>query len=492
MNILLVYPQSPSTFWSFHNAVRFIAKKSAEPPLGLITVAAMLPQDWQKKLIDMNVSLLRDEDIKWADYVFLTGMTIHKTSFKKIVRRCNELNTKVVAGGPMVTFDHNEFLGVDHFILNEAEVTLPLFLEDLQRGRAQSVYTSEEYPDICRTPAPVWDLLEMDKYTGMSIQYSRGCPYNCEFCSITLLNGHVPRSKSAGQFLGELQALYDSGWRDGVFIVDDNFIGNKRKLKNELLPALIQWSMVHNYPFEFTTEVSVNLADDAKLMSMMSQAGFNHTFVGIETTNTDSLAECGKKQNIRRNLLTAVQKMHYNGLRVSGGFILGFDHDPLSIFKQMTDFIQQSGVVTAMVGLLNAPSGTPLWQRLKKERRLLSSISGDNLDGSINFIPKMNYQKLISGYKEVLETIYSQKEYYERVKTFLKDFRPSGLKSNRVSLQGIKALFKSMWILGVLEKGKSYYWKLFFFSLFKETKKFPLAVEMAIYGFHFRQVIKSI
>ena len=492
MNILLVYPQSPSTFWSFRNAVKFISKKSAEPPLGLITVAAMLPATWDKKLIDMNIRPLKDEHILWADFVFLTGMTIHKESFKKVLRRCNALNRKVVAGGPMVSFDYKEFPEVDHFVLNEAEITLPRFLEDLEKGRARQIYSSKKFPDICRTPVPLWNLLEKDKYSSMSIQYSRGCPHNCEFCSITVLNGHKPRTKSSAQFLAELEALYMSGWRDGVFIVDDNFIGNKKKLKNDFLPALIEWSKAHDYPFEFTTEVSINLADDARLMSLMSLAGFNHTFVGIETTHSASLAECGKKQNIERDLLSSVRKLHQAGLRVSGGFILGFDHDPPSIFKDMTAFIQNSGVVTAMVGLLNAPSGTPLWQRLKKEKRLLNEMSGDNLDGSINFVPIMNYHNLIAGYKEVLTTIYSQKVYYERVKTFLKEYRPSALKSNRVCLQGIKALFKSIWILGFLEKGKRYYWKLFFYSLLRQTKKFPLAVEMAIYGFHFRQIIKSL
>lgn len=491
MKILLVYPKSPSTFWSFHNAVKFISKKSAEPPLGLITVAAMLPRKWDKKLIDMNIRSLKDEHILWADYVFLTGMNIHKESFKKVVRRCNELNRKVVAGGPMVTFDHKEFLGVDHFVLNEAEKTLPPFLRDLEKGRARRIYSSKSFPDISQTPIPLWHLLEKEKYSSMSIQYSRGCPHNCEFCSITVLNGHKPRTKTSGQFLAELQALYDGGWRAGVFIVDDNFIGNKRMLKNDFLPALIEWSKAHKYPFEFTTEVSVNLADDARLMELMARAGFNHTFVGIETTNSDSLVECGKKQNVERDLLSAVKKMHKQGLRVSGGFILGFDHDPPTIFKQMIDFIQSSGIVTAMVGLLNAPPGTRLSERLKKEKRLLGEMTGDNLDGSINFIPKMNYQKLISGYKDVLETIYSQKDYYERVKTFLKEFRPGSSKSNRVSLQGVKALLKSMWILGVVEKGKRYYWKLLFYSLFRHTKKFPLAIEMAIYGFHFRQVIKN-
>jgi len=492
MKILLVYPQIPSTFWSFKSAVKFVSKKSTEPPLGLVTVAALLPEDWEKRIIDTNVTHLRDEDIKWADYLFITGMNIQKDSFKKIVRRSNELNTPVAAGGPMVTSDYKEFLGIDHFILNEGEITLPRFLADLERGEAEHVYQSDEFPDISQLPIPQWELLDLDKYTNMSIQYSRGCPFDCEFCSITMLNGHKPRTKDTSQFLHELDAVYNLGWRGGVFIVDDNFIGNKRKLKQDLLPALIEWSIEHDYPFNFGTEVSINIADDDELMLLMAQAGFDHTFVGIETPDTDCLLECGKKQNINRDLLSSVNKLHQKGLRVSGGFILGFDNDPPGIFEQLISFIQKSGITTAMVGLLNAPAGTKLFKRLKNENRLLDSSTGDNMDGSINFIPKMKYQNLIAGYKRVLETIYSQKDYYERVKKFLQDYQPQIQKLKKITYQDIKALLKSIWFLGIREKGKRYYWKLFFYSLFRQTKKFPMAITMAIYGFHFRQVIKNV
>ena len=492
MKILLVYPETPSTFWSFRNAIKFISKKSSEPPLGLLTIAAMLPDSWELKLIDMNVSPLKDEDIRWADYVFLTGMNIHKTSFKQVVKRCNELGVPVVAGGPMVTTDHREFLGVDHFILNEAEITLPLFLQDLQQGKPKHIYASNEFPDLSLTPSPRWDLLNQNQYANMSVQYSRGCPYDCEFCSITMLNGHRPRTKSANQFLAELDALYKDGWRGNVFIVDDNFIGNKIKLKKELLPALIDWCRKLNYPFRFGTEASINLADDEELMRLMAEAGFEHTFIGIETPNSDSLEECGKKQNLKSNMLTAVKKLHKWGLRVSGGFILGFDNDPDDIFEQQISFIRQSGIVTAMVGLLNAPAGTRLFRRLKEEKRMLDNFGGDNMDGTINFIPKMNYQNLIAGYKKVLDTIYSPREFYERVKTFLKEYHSPVKFPSRIKIQDIKALFKSFWILGVMEKGRRYYWKLILLSLLRYPRKFPLAVTMAIYGFHFRKVVETV
>lgn len=492
MKILFVYPETPSTFWSFRNALKFISKKSSEPPLGLITVAALLPENWQKKLIDMNVSPLNDEDILWADYLFLTGMNIHKSSFNDVVGRANRLGVKVVAGGPMVTSEPESFTGISHFVLNEAEITLPLFINDLLNGNPKPVYRTKQFPDISATPAPRWELLDLQKYASMSIQYSRGCPFDCEFCSITLLNGHKPRTKDTRQFIAELESLYRAGWRNDVFVVDDNFIGNKKKLKKDLLPAMIKWSKQHHHPFTFTTEVSINIADDPELMELMTDAGFDHAFIGIETPNEASLAECGKKQNLKHDMLQSIKAMHKSGLRVSGGFIIGFDNDPVNIFEQHIDFIKNSGIVTAMVGLLNAPTGTRLFQRLKKENRLLNSMTGDNMDGSINFIPKMNYAKLMAGYKKVLQTIYSPKAYYKRVKQFLDEFEPKVVRAGKINRTYIKALLRSIWILGIREKGKLNYWKLFFSTLLRKPRKFPMAITMAVYGFHFRQVIRTI
>lgn len=492
MKILFIYPETPSTFYSFSNAIKFISKKSAEPPLGLLTVAAMLPYDWTKKLIDMNVTKLKDNDLLWADYVFISGMNIHKTSFNKVIKRCNQLSVKVVAGGPMVTINYKEFPGVDHFVLNEAEVTLPRFLEDLEYGDPKRVYSSKEFPDISDTPIPEWDLLDLKKYASIGIQYSRGCPFNCEFCSITMLNGHKPRTKGTLQFIAELDALYNIGWQGGVSIVDDNFIGNRKKLKSELFPEFIKWSKNKNYPFSFTTEVSINLADDDELIQMMVEAGFHNTFIGIETPNDESLEECGKLQNLNRDLIASVKKLQRHGLMVSAGFIIGFDKDPHNIFELQKKFIQKSGIVTAMVSLLNVPLGTRLFDRLKAENRLINTTSGNNMEGTLDFIPKMNYQKLVKGYKDILDNIYSQKVYYERVKIFLKEYQPQLNKPVKISISDFKAILRSFWKLGLLEKGKLYYWKLFFLSLFKHPKKFPVAMTLAIYGFHFRKVIEMI
>ncbi len=492
MKILFVYPETPSTFWSFHNALKFVSKKSSEPPLGLVTVAAMLPEEWEKKLVDLNVSALTDAHIRWADYIFLTGMNIHYQSFEKVVARCHNLDTKVVAGGPMVTTEHENFHHVDVLVLGEVEEIISTLVRDLENGSPKHLYKAAGFPDIQKSPVPLFDLLDKSKYANVSIQYSRGCPFNCEFCSISVLNGHKPRTKSTRQFLTELDTLHKSGWRSAVFIVDDNFIGNKRKLKTDLLPALKTWSQERKYPFLYYTEVSINLADDDELIRLMVEAGFDHTFIGIETPCEDSLAECGKAQNQSRNMVDAVQKLMRCGLMVSGGFILGFDNDPPDIFDRQIAFIQKSGIVPAMVGLLNAPSGTKLYHRLKSEKRLLRNMSGDNMDGSMNFVPKMNYDKLRLGYKRVVNTIYSPKVYYHRVKTFLREYKVPPVRISRVTWRDIKALLRSMWVLGLVEKGKRYYWRIMLYSLFRYPKKFPLAVLYSIYGYHFRKVAETV
>ncbi len=492
MKVLLVYPETPSTFWSFKEALKFVSKKSAEPPLGLITIASMLPEEWDKKLIDLNVSKLTDKNISWADYVFISAMNVHLKSFRDIVRRCNKLGVKVAAGGPLCTTQYNELLGVDHFILNEAEITLPLFLADLKNGSPKHIYQTDEFPDISLAPVPMWELLDMKKYASMSLQYSRGCPYDCEFCSITMLNGRRPRAKSTDQFITELNRLYELGWRGGVSVVDDNFIGNKRKLKEDTLPALIKWSKEKKYPFFFITEVSINLADDEQLMKLMVEAGFNSIFVGIETPNNESLNECGKKQNLERDLIQSVNRLQKNGMLVSGGFIVGFDNDTENIFDDQIDFIQRSGIPNAMVGLLNAPTGTKLYNRMRDEGRLLDMFSGNNMDASINFIPKMNYKNLIQGYSRLLNTIYSQEEYYNRLKIFLKEYNVPEWTPKIINLEQLKAFLRLLWLLGIIEKGKKYFWKLFFVSLWRYPRKFPTAMTLAVYGFHFRRVIRTV
>jgi radical SAM superfamily enzyme YgiQ (UPF0313 family) len=472
--------------------LKFLSKKASFPPLGLLTVAAMLPGEWEKRLVDLNVKVLSDEDIEWADYVFISAMVVQKDSAKEVIARCNGLNISVVAGGPLFTTGYEEFDGVDHFVLGEAETTLPHFLADLAEGCPQHIYSSDERPDISNTPIPLWSLINMKHYSAMSLQYSRGCPFDCDFCDIIVLNGHQPRTKDRQQTVDELEALYRHGWRGSLFIVDDNFIGNRKKLKAETLPAMIEWSKEKKYPFTFFTEASINLADDEDLMELMAEAGFNRVFVGIETPNEDSLVECNKLQNSNRDLAAAVKRIQNHGFEVQGGFILGFDSDPASIFSKQINFIQKTGIVTAMVGLLNAPNGTKLYQRLKKENRLLKDMSGDNTDFSINFIPKMKYETLIKGYKNVLDTIYSPRHYYERVVTLLKEYRPrKTARLSQLRFYHITGLIKSLWFLGIMNKGRRYFWRLIISTLLKRPRHFPLSINLSVSGFHFRKVAES-
>ena len=411
MNALLIYPAFPDTFWSFKYALKFIRKKSAYPPLGLLTVAAMLPEDWLKRAVDLNVDQLSDHDLEWADLVFISGMTVQRKSASEIIDRCQAAGLKVVAGGPLFTVEKEAFQNVDHLVLDEAELTLPVFLDDLKKGQPKKIYQASHLCELKNTPVPDWGLVNMHKYASMSIQFSRGCPFNCDFCNVTSLFGHLPRLKTPEQVIAELNSIYDAGWRGNIFFVDDNFIGNKGLLKKYLLPALIDWRRGKK-GCVFITEASINLADDPELMEMMVQAGFDSVFIGIESPEEASLAECRKHQNKNRDMLQNVRIIHRAGLQVQGGFIVGFDNDTLSIFQRQIDFIQKSGIVTAMVGMLQAPPGTRLFDRLKGEKRLSGNLSGDNVDGTTNIIPKMGLDHLYEGYRTIMQKIYAPKYYY--------------------------------------------------------------------------------
>ena len=496
MKILLVYPQYPDTFWSFKHALKIGPSKALNTPLGPLTVAAMLPEDWDKKFVDMNVTKLKDKDISQADFVFISAMVVQQKSAREVVDRCKNLGTKVVAGGPFYTTGYGvfDFEGIDHLILNEAEVTLPLFLKDLEDGCPKRIYTTEQRADIGTSPTPLFSLADLKKYAQVTVQYSRGCPYDCEFCDIIVMDGHKPRTKSREQMLRELGAIYNQGYRGTVFIVDDNFIGNKRKLKAEIMPAIIEWQKERGYPFRFLTEASVNLADDDELMQLMSDSGFTRVFVGIESPNEESLTECHKFTNKNRDLIASVKKLQNYGFDVMGGFIVGFDSDPVSIFKSQINFIQNSGIVTAMVGLLNAPPKTKLWYRLNRENRVLPEGNGDNTDGTTNFIPKMRYDVLMNGYKQILQTIYAPKEYYDRIRTFLKEYRPNRELGSRSRLKAhhIVSLIKSALFLGIRDRARTEYWKLIFSTLLRYPRLLGLSVQLAAQGFHFRKVQEKI
>ncbi len=492
MKILMVYPEYPVTFWSFDHALKFISKKAAYPPLGLLTVAAMLPDHWDIRLVDMNVEKLKDRDLNWADFVMISAMMIQKKSVLGVLHRCRNLGKKVVAGGPLFNSTPEEFTDlVDHLVLNEAECTLPSFLADLKTGNLRKVYSTDNFPELNTTPIPRWNLINIKKYATPMIQFSRGCPFDCEFCDITALYGRRPRVKSADQLIAELEAIYDLGWRGNVFIVDDNFIGHKRKIK-EMLPRLIEWMRSRQYPFVFLTEASINLVDDDELIDLMVGAGFDTVFIGLETPDEDSLKECAKNQNRSRDMVAAIKKLQAAGLQVLGGYIVGFDNDDAGIFSRQIKFIQESGVVTAMVGLLNAPPKTRLWQRLEAENRLETSASGDNTDGTINFIPKMDKEVLINGYREIVRTIYSPRYFYQRVCNFLQNYQPA--RKRRFRPHEVKAFLKSIFYLGILGNGLSqcYYWKMLFKSIIFYRRVFPEAITLMVYGHHFRKVAKKV
>ncbi|MDP4186098.1 MAG: B12-binding domain-containing radical SAM protein [Bacteroidota bacterium] len=488
MNALLIYPECPETFWSFKHALRFVSKKAANPPLGLLTVAALLPKEWNKKVVDMNVSGLLVDDILKADWVFISACDIQRKSTEEVILLCKKYHKKIAGGGPLFTASPEDFPSVDTLILNEGEITIPLFLKDLKKGYVHRIYKTGEYADLTLSPIPDYSLLDIKKYVTLGIQFTRGCPFNCEFCNVTAMFGHKVRMKQPEQIIAELENLFALGWQGNVFFVDDNFIGNKSFLKRELLPALIQWMTEHNYPFVFNTEATINLADDEELIELMANAGFDSVFIGIESPSVYSLVECNKVQNLNRDLVEDIHKIHRHGLLVTAGFIVGFDSDHTSIFQQQIDFIKKSGIISAMVGLLNAPKNTKLYERLKSENRLKPDFTGNNTDLRMNFIPKMDYSVLIDGYRKVVKEIYAAGPYYRRVKSFLKEYKISQKMDNHFSLQTLKTIFRSMYIVGFLSRGRRYYWGLLIWSLIRRPSSLRQAITFTIYGYHFRKI----
>ncbi len=491
-NILLVYPEYTKTFWSFDNILKILGKKATFPPLGLLTISKMLPENWNKKLIDINIENLSDSHIQWADLIFISGMIVQKESATQIIARVKEFNKTIVAGGPLFTTGFEDFPLVDHFFLGEAENTINEFIEDLENNSLKKFYKCDSFPDIEESPAPDWGIINIQRYHSMCIQFSRGCPFNCEFCDVVILNGRNPRTKTKEQILAELDMLHKLGWRGGLFFVDDNLIGNKKKLKKEILPAIIDWQRKRRYPFSFNTQVSINLADDDKLISLLVESGFTTVFIGIETPDEKSLEECSKYHNKNRDLIASVKKLQNAGLEVQGGFIVGFDSDTTSIFQRQIEFIQNSGIVTAMVGLLTALPKTRLYKRLVETKRITSESSANNtLFSTLNFKPKMDVKVLFSGYRKILDTIYGPKEYYERIKTFLKEFRPPKKRTQRIRIKlfHVRAFFSSFWLLGLKNKGRRYFWQFVFWVLLKYPGLLPYAIGYSLAGVHFRSLM---
>ena len=491
MNVLLLCPRFPDTFWGFKYALKFVRKKTSLPPLGLLTVAAMLPDAWGKRLVDTNVRDLATGDLEWCDIVFIGATIAQRDSARTLIARCRAAGRTIVAGGPLFMAEHGQFPEVDHFVLNEAEATLPPFLQDLQAGHAKRIYSATEFPDIRESPAPRWELADLRQYASMSVQFSRGCPFDCDFCSVTAMLGHRPRAKTPAQVIAELDRLYGLGWRGPVFFVDDNLVGKQRLLKEGLLPALIAWQRGRQ-PLRFYTEASINLADDEELMRRMVEAGFDTVFIGIETPDEAGLLASSKHHNRNRDLVGDVKRIQRAGLQVQGGFIVGFDSDTPAIFQRQWEFIQRSGIMTAMVGLLNAPRGTRLYARLEREGRLTGQSTGDNVDGNTNFVPRMSIDTLREGYMNLLRRLYAPGPYYQRVRTFLREYRPPKSAASKASWSQLGTFVRSSLRLGVFGRECVHYWGLLLWTLCRRPALFRLAVTSAIYGHHFRRTCEAL
>ena len=489
MNVLLIYPRFPDTYWSFRYALSFQGKRAAQPPLGLMTVASLLPASWNKRLLDANVERLRERDLAWADVAFISAMQVQQGELISIVRRCRARGLRTVVGGPVTSSLAQSELECDHVVIGEAEDLIAGLAADLERGTAQPLYQSVERPSLERTPLPDLSLIRMDRYSTMTVQCSRGCPFNCEFCDIIEIYGRRPRHKEALQVLAELDQLYDAGWRGPVFIVDDNFIGNKMRARL-LLEAMSAWQGAHGRAFRFITEASINLADDPALLELMKEAGFQSVFLGIETPDESSLAATQKHQNTRRDLLDSVAIIQSYGIEVMGGFILGFDTDREDIFDRLVEFIQKSAIPIAMVGLLQAMPGTQLFRRLSREGRILDSGGGNNTACDLNFLPRMNAERLVDGYRSVLRRIYASEPYYRRVRQYLSRCQPRD-RSN-FTFANVRAFLTSVVRQGILGKSRGSYWKFVAAAALRHRDSFGAAMTLAVMGYHFQVITEQL
>jgi radical SAM superfamily enzyme YgiQ (UPF0313 family) len=488
MNILLVNPEFEETYWSFRHALPFEGLRSVFPPLSLLTVSSLLPSSCNRRLVDLNVERLSTSALKWADMVFVTGMLAQQQSLHSVVAQAKKLGKIVVLGGPYVTSTIKELPHADHIFQGEAETTLPEFFADLERGEAKRVYKAPQRPAMTLSPIPDFRLVDFKRYSCMSVQYSRGCPFSCEFCDIIEIYGRVPRTKSNEQMVAEFDDLKRRGWRGPVFIVDDNFIGNKKNVR-QLLPELVDWQNRHGHPFSLLTEASVNLADDDELLGHMREANFRRVFLGIETPVEESLKEAQKSQN-RGNLLDSVKKIQSYGMEVMAGFIVGFDNDPLDIFQRQIEFIRESAIPLAMVGMLNALPDTQLWKRLEREGRLLGEdATGNNTISTVNFIPKMDVETLVKGYQSIMKTIYKPREFYERALDSLRRTSHDTPEPTPYNLiEELKALVHLVLKLGVLDVERKEFWRFIIQALRKHHDRMTESMRFAAMGYHFRKL----
>ena len=491
---LLVYPEHPPTYWGANYALEMVGIKSAFPPLGLLTIAAMFPPEYDLRVVDMNVAPLEDSDLEWADMVFTSTMIVQRVSLKTVIERCNRAGVPVIAGGPHPTTFHDEIPGVDHFVLDEAEEIFPGVLQDLEDGTAKTIYREPRKPDVTQTPVPRFDLIDLDNYYSMGLQFSRGCPFDCEFCDITKLYGRVPRTKSPAQMVTEFDSLRQLGWKGPLFLVDDNFIGNKREAMN-LLPVIAEWQKAHGYPFSLSTEASVNLAHMDELMDAMVEAGFDTVFLGIETPNPKALIKTKKPQNTSRKeedfLFHAVRKIQRKGMQVQGGFILGLDSDDEGVFDAQIEFIQQAGIPVAPIYLLTALRGTDMYERLRAEDRLLDKEIGTNAM-TLNFKSELDPETLIDGYRRVTATLYDPtlENYFQRCLAMFEHLK--AVPHLRKPMGGNAVVVAAMRVRRQLSKNQIPAFSRFIAQVSRNhPRMLPTALRLAGLGYHFERVTRQ-
>ena len=496
-NALFVYPEFPPSYWGYKYALDFAGKKSAMPPLGLLTVAGMFPKNYQLRVVDMNVNTLTDADIDWADIVLTSTMVVQKESLYEVIQRCNRAGVPIVAGGPHPTSYHDNIREeaegeVDHFFFGEVEEIFEDFLTDFEAGVAKDVYKEKRKPDITLAPPPRYDLINIHDYGSMALQFSRGCPFDCEFCDITKLFGRVPRTKSNEQMMAEFDMLHRLGWQGSLFVVDDNFIGNKRDAMR-LLPEVSAYQKEKNYPFKLFTEASVNLVEIPDMLDAMSDAGFDMVFLGIESPNEDALLMTKKKQNTNKEedagsyLLRAIRTIQDSGMEVTGGFIIGMDGD--KEFDSHIRFIQEAGVPMAMAGLLTALKETNLYHRLQSEGRLLDESTGNNTDITLNFVPELPREHLISEYRRVVSTLYDPtlENYFERCLTLIKNLKPVKHSGQKIGKMEVMAVARSIRRQLFSKQGPAYL--RFLINVIKDyPSMLDKAIRLAIHGYHFEKM----
>ena len=492
MKVLLVYPRYPITYMGFQYSVPLAGAKASLPPLGLLTVAGMLPRAWARRLVDLNVTSLEDAALDWADVVFISAMTVQQESVNDVIARCRAKGKRIVAGGPHFYHYHADIAGVDHFVLGEAEDVMDELCADLEAGRAKPIYRPNGFPDVSKSPVPEWSLIRLDDYDSMSLQFSRGCPFDCEFCDIIILNGRKPRVKPRAQVHAELQSLYDAGWRRNIFVADDNFYGNKKRCR-ELLQAIVEWRDAHKRPFVLATQASLNMADDPGLLDLMVRAGFAAVFIGLESVSPASLAECHKVQNLKRSMTRSLETIHAHGITVWGGFVIGFDSDTETIFDAQMDFIKESEIALATVSLLAAIPHTQLYDRLKAEGRLLGRFAGGIVDASgLNFVPRMDRRKLVAGYKRVVGHIYAPEGFYRRARATIARRIPPALSAFPCGKRELATFSRTLWHLGVRDEARRYFWKLIGFAALKGPIAVGLAITLSLMGYHLRRLSRDI